>query len=113
MKQMCIGGVVILLILLAAFQCVPAQQKPQRLAFYPAVPDEATAVRIAEAVLIPKFGEERVYSERPFVARLSGDVWTVDGTIHPSSPGLIVKGGPAHVQISRDDGRTIMLTHEK
>src|SRR5215469_10540523 len=46
------------------------------------VPDAATAVKIAEAVLIPVYGEEKIVSERPFKAKLDGDVWTVEGTLY-------------------------------
>jgi hypothetical protein len=40
------------------------------------VPDSATAVRIAEAVLMPIYGKEHIESERPFIAELKDRVWT-------------------------------------
>src|ERR1017187_8441827 len=46
------------------------------------VPDSATAVRIAEAVLIPGYGQDKIESQRPFTAKLKDDVWTVYGTVH-------------------------------
>jgi hypothetical protein len=46
------------------------------------VQDAETAVRIAEAVLIPVHGEQTVISERPFSAELRGDVWHVVGSLH-------------------------------
>ena len=47
------------------------------------VPDEITAIRIAEATAIAQWGEMRIAKERPFRARLQGDIWTVHGTLHP------------------------------
>lgn len=45
------------------------------------VPDETTAVRIAEAVLSPIYGEEQIKNERPFKGRLVEGVWIVSGTL--------------------------------
>jgi NTF2 fold immunity protein len=45
------------------------------------VPDSQTAVKIAEAVLIPVYGEKQIRSEEPFTAELKGVVWTVGGTL--------------------------------
>ncbi len=45
------------------------------------VPDEKTAVQIAEAVLTAQFGEERVKEHLPLRGSNSyGDVWIVQGT---------------------------------
>ena len=41
------------------------------------VPDSKTAVKIAEAVLIPVYGENQIESERPFEATLKDNIWTV------------------------------------
>lgn len=41
------------------------------------VPDEQTAVRIAEAVLVGQFGKERVRSQLPLRAQLQVDEWFV------------------------------------
>lgn len=46
------------------------------------VPDSETAVKIAEAVLVPVYGKQTVESERPFKAKLKGEIWTVGGTLH-------------------------------
>jgi hypothetical protein len=43
------------------------------------VPDAATAIRVAEAILLPIYGEEKVLSERPFRASLGAGVWTIQG----------------------------------
>lgn len=45
------------------------------------VPDSGTAVKIAEAVLVPVCGKEQIDSEQPFLAQLKDNVWTVSGTL--------------------------------
>jgi len=45
------------------------------------VPNEKTAIRIAEAVLTPIYGEKQIKSEEPFSAKLHDGVWTVEGSI--------------------------------
>jgi hypothetical protein len=42
----------------------------------------ADAVRIAEAVLTPIYGEKAVESRRPFLTSLKNGVWIVHGRIH-------------------------------
>jgi hypothetical protein len=72
------------------------------------VPDAATAARIAEAVLLPIYGEATVLSERPFKASLNDDVWTVTGSMKKVHP-----GGVATVRLSKADGRVLFVTHGK
>jgi hypothetical protein len=81
------------------------------------VPDSKTAVKIAEAVLIPVYGEKQIDSERPFTATLKNGVWTVGGTLRcPDGKGGITTdcdGGVASVQISKDDARILYMLHSK
>jgi hypothetical protein len=69
------------------------------------VPDSDTAVKVAEAVLIPVYTKEHIESERPFTAHLKDNVSTVSGTLHcPDGKGGMTThcvGGVAVVQISR------------
>ncbi len=85
------------------------------------VPDSATAVKIAEAVWIPIFGND-IYKERPFIAKLIGDsVWIVTGTKSESGWNLInghkmltvVSGGVLHAEIAKKDGSIITVFHSK
>jgi len=70
------------------------------------VPNEETAIAIAEAVLIPVYGKEKIISERPFTAVLKEGVWIVRGHL---DSGML--GGVAEVRISKEDGRILFLTH--
>ncbi|MGD0941560.1 MAG: YbbC/YhhH family protein [Terracidiphilus sp.] len=72
------------------------------------VPDERTAVTIAEAVLIPIYGEKTIAGEKPFHAKLNGDIWVVNGTLASGS-----LGGVAIVELSRKDAQIISVTHSK
>lgn len=70
------------------------------------VPDETTAIRIAEAVLIPIYGQEQVEAERPFSAKLAKDVWKVEGYL---ARGTL--GGVAEVWIGKRDGKILRVHH--
>jgi NTF2 fold immunity protein len=81
------------------------------------VPDSATAVKIAEAVLTPVYGEKQILSERPYTATLKEGVWFVDGTLHcpgaSADPSIHCAGGVAIVRISKEDGRILSMGHGK
>jgi hypothetical protein len=72
------------------------------------VPDETTALKIAEAVLLPVYGEKQIATERPLNATLTGDVWTVHGTIPITS-----MGGTAIVKISKRTGAILFMHHQQ
>jgi hypothetical protein len=82
------------------------------------VPDATTAVRVAEAVLIPVYEEKQIATERPFHATLKDDVWTVEGTLRcPDGKGgsstVMCVGGTARVKLSKVDARILFMTHYK
>ena len=88
-------------------------QREQRHSYVPDsgfVPNAATAVRIAEAVWIPIYGEAQIEKERPFTATLKNGVWTVIGSLE-APPGLEVVGGVALAEIARRDGRILRVGH--
>jgi hypothetical protein len=72
------------------------------------VPDEATAIRIAEAIWIPIYGGQQIENEKPFHAKLNRGVWTVEGSL-PAG----MDGGVAVAEISKSDGRIIRVSHGK
>jgi hypothetical protein len=77
----------------------------------PVVPDAATAVAIARAVLLPVYGQETVSREEPLTATLDGDFWLVRGTLHCPPDRVPCVGGTAVVQIDRRDGRIVGIDH--
>ena len=74
------------------------------------VPDAKTAIKIADAVLVPIYGEDQIASERPFRAELVDGRWLITGTLHG---GTFVFGGVAHVKISKSTGQIEELWHSK
>jgi hypothetical protein len=69
------------------------------------VADETTAIRIAEAILAPIYGERILAKQRPLIANLVGDVWQINGTMRPFAFGARI-----HVEISKRDGRILQVT---
>ena len=58
------------------------------------VPDEKTAERIAEAVLIAQFGQERVSAQLPLhTESISKDQWLVEGALKDKEGRTQVGGG--------------------
>jgi hypothetical protein len=76
------------------------------------VPDEETAIKIAEAVLFPVYGEKHIRDERPYVVKLSDGKWVIDGSLaQPTDPQNRVVGGTFHIVISQRDARVIEIGH--
>ena len=72
------------------------------------IPNQATATRVAEAILIPIYGQEQIESERPFSAQLNENTWKVEGHLAPG-----MDGGVAEVWLDKRDGRILRVSHGK
>jgi hypothetical protein len=77
------------------------------------VPDSTTAVKVAEAVLIPVYGKRQIESEEPFNATLKDGVWIVRGNLPCPDPKTSCEGGVAEVKISKNDARILSMIHYK
>jgi hypothetical protein len=71
------------------------------------VPNDRTAIAIADVVLVEIYGEKQINEERPFSAKLEHEVWVVRGTLHTPN------GGVAEIRISKRDGCILHVTHGK
>jgi len=73
------------------------------------VPDEETAIKIAEAVWLPIYGEE-IYDVMPFVAtyNLIHGYWHVRGTLPDDR-----LGGVPEIKVKKSDGQIVYLFHYK
>ena len=71
------------------------------------VPDEKTAIKIAEAIWLPIYGE-RIYKKKPFVAKLQGKIWVIKGSL-PAS----MLGGVPIAEISKITGKVLRVSHGK
>jgi len=86
------------------------------------VPDSQTAIKIAEAVWYPIYGDE-IYSKRPFVAELTDDsIWHVYGSLPKSyieiakngdTTYVVNHGGVPHIFLNKSDGKIIDVYHTK
>lgn len=75
------------------------------------VSDEQTAVKIAEAILFPIYGEVTIRGEKPYVVKHKDGTWTIDGSMPQSTNGEIIVGGTFHIVISQRDGRVLEIGH--
>ena len=71
------------------------------------VPDGKTAIAIAIAVWTPIYGDKQIELQKPYVAKLYRNKWTVTGSTHG---GL---GGVAIAVIAKDNGAVIRVSHGK
>jgi hypothetical protein len=83
-----------------------------------AVPDEATAVTLAENALAKVYGKKKIGSERPFRATLTKGIWHVGGTLYcKDKQGNVITnacvGGVAMADIRQSDGRVLKMGHTK
>ena len=51
------------------------------------IPDESTAIRVAEAIFATKYNVKTMEGERPYKAHLSQGVWLVWGTVPKDAMG--------------------------
>jgi TonB family protein len=72
------------------------------------IPDQTTALKVAEPELVRIYGARVIGSEKPFNADLSGDMWIVGGTLH-----CICAGGVATAHLAKGDGRVLAIFHTK
>ncbi|HMO81071.1 MAG TPA: YbbC/YhhH family protein [Pyrinomonadaceae bacterium] len=71
------------------------------------VPDAETAIRVAEAIWLPIYGES-VYQKKPFKAELVNDhLWQVTGTLQTQ------KGGVPYIEIQKCDCKVLRVSHSK
>lgn len=72
------------------------------------VPDSVTAIRIAEAIWLPIYGNH-IYENKPFEAELVGDsLWIVVGSLPKN-----VLGGVPYIEILKKDGKILGVEHGK
>ncbi|HTL80576.1 MAG TPA: NTF2 fold immunity protein [Bacteroidia bacterium] len=75
------------------------------------VPDSVTAVKVAESILIPIYGESTIKSELPLNAHLieNGTVWYVTGKDLPKD----YFGGVVEIEIQKSDCKVLNIIHGK
>lgn len=77
-----------------------------------AIPDEPTAVAVAEAVLKAVYGAKVIEEQLPLLARRREDEWVVTGTFHQLTGSNVIKvGGVATVRLSVRTGCVLGMIH--
>ena len=72
------------------------------------IPNEETAVKIAEAVWLQIYGE-KIYNYKPYKVQLNNDsIWSVEGVFQEPSV-----GGVPYVEIQKSDGKILIVAHGK
>ena len=72
------------------------------------VPNKETAIKIAEAIWLPIYGDE-IYEKKPFVARLkNANIWIVEGTLDKEEV-----GGVPYIEIQKKDCKILKVYHGK
>jgi len=71
------------------------------------VPNEETAIKIAEAVWLPIY-DEHIYSHKPFIAKDKKTYWIVKGTLPKG-----YKGGVPYIEIRKSDCKILKVEHGK
>lgn len=70
------------------------------------VPDDRTAIKVAEAIWLPIYGKD-ISKKKPFVATLKKDsVWVVKGTIKKNH-----LGGVPIIEIQKSDCKVLRVYH--
>lgn len=71
------------------------------------VPNEETAIKIAEAIWLPIYGV-KIEKFKPYKAELKDNtVWVVEGTLKEG------KGGVPYIEINKKDCKILKVMHEK
>jgi hypothetical protein len=72
------------------------------------IPNEKTAIKVAEAILSTIYGEKQITSERPFHAVLKDETWTIAGSLPKGWD-----GGVASIHLDKKTGAVISYIHGK
>jgi len=70
------------------------------------VPNAETAVKVAEVLWLPLYGES-IYEHKPFSAKLQNGIWIVSGKQKKQ------KGGYPYAEIQKSDCKVLKITHFK
>ncbi|MFC0515737.1 NTF2 fold immunity protein [Mucilaginibacter angelicae] len=107
-KKVSIGLSTLILFLILGFciSCRSKSTKPPADLDNGLVQDEEAAKKIAEAIWLQFYGDA-IYDEKPFVATLNGNIWTVTGTLHE------IHGGAAIIRFQKSDCKIITFAHGK
>ena len=91
----------ILVFTLQGNKVVPSQPRAD------CVPDQQTAIKIAEAIWYPLYGDD-IFDQKPYYVQLEGDCWIVIGSLPEN-----YYGGSAYIKFQKSDCKVIDVYHTK
>ena len=71
------------------------------------VPNAETAIKIAEAIWLPIYGD-KILKNKPYQASLKDNIWIVEGTLPKG-----YRGGVPYIEIRKNDCKILKVTHGK
>lgn len=72
------------------------------------VPNSETAIKVAEAVWLPIYGD-KIFKEKPYNVSLKDNkIWIVTGSIAKNK-----RGGVAYIEIQKSDCKILKVVHGK
>jgi hypothetical protein len=99
--------IILIVVVLCANFCMmcSAQNRDPKKDGY--VPDKETAIKVAESLWLPVFGD-KIYLSKPFKAELKDEkTWIVQGTLKSQ------KGGVPYIEIQKADCKVLTMYHTK
>lgn len=75
------------------------------------VPNADTAIKIAEAIWLPIYGDD-ILTQKPFISELKEGIWYVRGSL-VELPNEKMVGGVAYIEIRQSDCKILKVTHSK
>lgn len=96
----------IILIIVTILSC--SSMKKENFQTMDYVPNQETAIKIAEAIWLPLYGES-IYEKKPYKATLiDNNIWRVEGTLDSEKI-----GGVPIIEIQKKDCKVLKVTHTK
>lgn len=73
------------------------------------IPNEETAIKIAETILFKIYGKNEIYEQRPYKILLKDDtLWCIEGNLP-----IDMDGGVFYIEIKKDSGKILKVVHGK
>lgn len=95
-----------MLIVMILFTCSCIHRGP--------IESEQEAIQVAEKELLKIYGD-KILNQKPFHAKLELGIWKVTGTVNcpGSETGNLCAGGTGEVDINKETGEIVRITHTK
>jgi hypothetical protein len=98
--------VTLIVVLTIIFSCSITKVNKNNMHSKDYVPNKETALRIAEAIWLPIYGDN-IYNQKPYIVTLvDSSIWIVKGTLPEN-----MRGGVAYIEIQKSNCKILKVTH--